>query len=83
MSNFAMLRLTDQITVMFSVLIVVMAIATMIVVGSNSLKRWLRNRLLGLVALIERLNDKWFSDDEDYDSEWMDKDAWERTRIPR
>ena len=83
MSNFAMLRLTDQITVVFSVLIVVMAIATLIVVGSNSLKRWLRNRLLGLVALIERLNDKWFSDDEDYDSEWMDKDAWERTRIPR
>lgn len=83
MSNFAMLRLTDQITVVFSVLIVVMAIATMIVVGSNSLKNLFREMFLGLLRKMESFSDKWFSDDEPFDDEWMDREAYEKTRIPR
>ena len=81
MTNFANLKLIDQLTVMVAVLIVFLAVATMIVVGSNSLKKWLRNRLIGLVIIIERINDKWFDDDEAFNEEWMDRDAWERTRI--
>lgn len=81
MSNFAMLRLTDQITVVLSVLIVVMTIATMIVVGSNSLKNLFRKMFLGLLRKTESFSDKWFSDDEPFDESWMDEEAWKRTRI--
>lgn len=83
MTNFANLKLIDQLTVMVAVLIVFLAVATMIVVGSHSLKRWFRNRLIGLVIIIERINDKWFDDDEAFNEEWMDREAWERTRIKR
>ena len=83
MTNFASLRLSDQLIVMLAVFIVFIAVATMIVVGSESLKKWFSRRLSGLASKIETINEKWFSDDESYDSEWMDIDAWERTRIKR
>ena len=78
---FASLRLPDQILIFLAVFIAVIAIATMIVVGSDSLKKWVRGRLIGLVARIEKFNDKYFSDDEPYDPEWMDEETWKRTRI--
>ena len=81
MEKFADLRFPDQVMIVVAVLIVVLAVATMIVVGSESLKRWVRRRLIGLVAMIESFNDKYFSDDEPYDEEWMDEDQWKRTRI--
>lgn len=83
MTNFASLRLSDQLIVMLAVFIVFIAVATMIVVGSESLNKWFSKRLSGLASKIETINEKWFSDDESYDSEWMDIDAWERTRIKR
>ena len=81
MTNFSSLRFSDQLIVMLAVFIVFMAIATMIVVGSNRLKRWFGRRLIGLAELIQKINDKYFSDDEPYDEEWMDEDAWRKTRL--
>ena len=81
MTNFANLKLIDQLTVMVAVLIVFLAVATMVVVGSKSLKRWFSCRLIELADLIRRFNDKFFSDDEPFDEEWMDKEAWQKTRL--
>ena len=81
MTNFSSLRFSDQLIVMLAVFIVFMAVATMIVVGSNRLKRWFGRRLIGLAELIQKINDKYFSDDEPYDEEWMDEDAWRKTRL--
>ena len=80
MSNFAMLRFGDQITVVLAVFIVVAAVVTMVVVGSESLKKWFSRRLTGLANRIQRFNDKYFSDDEPFE-EWMDREAWEKTRL--
>ena len=80
MTNFASLRLSDQLIVMLAVFIVFIAVATMIVVGSESLKKWFSRRLTGLANRIQRLNDKYFSDDEPFE-EWMDREAWEKTRL--
>ena len=81
MTNFSSLRFSDQLIVMLAVFIVFIAVATMIVVGSNRLKRWFGRRLIGLAELIQKINDKYFSDDEPYDEEWMDEDAWRKTRL--
>lgn len=64
-----------------ALIIAVLAVAVMIVVGSNSLKRWFGKQILNMAKALERLNEKWFSDDEPYDEEWMDEDAWRRTRL--
>lgn len=64
-----------------ALIIAVSAVAVMIVVGSNSLKRWFGKQILNIAKALERFNEKWFSDDEPYDEEWMDKGAWERTRL--
>lgn len=64
-----------------ALIIAVLAIAVMIVVGSNSLKRWFGKQILNIAKALERFNEKWFSDDEPYDEEWMNKDAWRRTRL--
>lgn len=81
MTNFSNLRFSDQLIVMLAVFIVFMAIATMVVVGSDSLKKWFSKRLIGLAERIQRFNDKYFSDDEEFDEEWMDEDAWRKTRL--
>lgn len=81
MTNFASLRLSDQLIVMLAVFIVFIAVATMIVVGSESLKKWFSRRLTGLANRIQRFNDKYFSDDEPFNEEWMDREAWEKTRL--
>ena len=83
MSNFAMLRFSDQITVVLAVFIVVAAVVTMVVVGSESLRNWFRKMFVGVLLEMEAVADKWFSDDEEYNPEWMEREAWERTRIPR
>ena len=80
MTNFASLRFSDQLIVMLAVFIVFIAVATMIVVGSESLKKWFSRRLTGLANRIQRFNDKYFSDDEPFE-EWMDREAWEKTRL--
>lgn len=64
-----------------ALIIAVSAVAVMIVVGSNSLKRWFGKQILNIAKALERFNEKWFSDDEAFDEEWMDKGAWERTRL--
>ena len=81
MTNFSSLRFSDQLIVMLAVFIVFMAVATMIVVGSNRLKRWFGRRLMGLAENLQKFYDKYFSDDEPYDEEWMDEDAWRKTRL--
>ena len=81
MTNFSNLRFSDQLIVMLAVFIVFMAIATMVVVGSDSLKKWFSRRLTGLAERIQRFNDKYFSDDEPFDEEWMDKTKWDKTRL--
>ena len=81
MSNFTQFRAVDQLTIIVAVIIVILAVATMVVVGSNSLKRWFGRRLYALSKKIEAFNEKYFSDDEAFDEEWMDKGAWERTRL--
>lgn len=81
MNNFSSLRFSDQLLVMLALLIVLTAVATMIVVGSESLKKWFSRRLTGLANRIQRFNDKYFSDDEAFDEEWMDKEAWQKTRL--
>lgn len=81
MTIFASLRFSDQLIVMLAVFIVFMAVATMIVVGSESLKKWFSRRLTGLANRIQRFNEKYFSDDEPFNEEWMDREAWEKTRL--
>ena len=81
MTNFSSLRFSDQLIVMLAFFIVFIAVATIFVVGSNRLKRWFGRRLIGLAELIQKINDKYFSDDEPYDEEWMDEDAWRKTRL--
>ena len=81
MESFTRLMFGDQILIVISVFIVILAIAIMIVVGSDNLKRWFGRRLYRLSKRIEAFNDKYFSDDEPYDAEWMDEDAWKKTRI--
>lgn len=83
MESFTRLIFADQILIVISVLIVILAIAIMIVVGSNSLKRWFGRRLYNLAKKAEALHEKYFSDDEPFDDEWMDREAYEKTRIPR
>ena len=34
-----------------------------------------------LMVALEQIFDAWFSDDEPYDAEWMDAEAWRKTRI--
>lgn len=81
MESFTRLMFADQILIVISVFIVILAIAIMIVVGSNSLKNFFRKMFLGLLRKMESFSDKWFSDDEPFDDEWMDEDAWKKTRI--
>ena len=81
MEKFADLRFPDQVMIVVAVLIVVLAVATMIVVGSNQLKRWFSRRIVSLIEKLNNLNDRLFSDDEPFDEEWMDEDQWKRTRI--
>ena len=64
-----------------ALIIAILAVAVMIVVGSNSLKQWFGKQILNTAKALERFNEKWFSDDEPYDEEWMDEDAWRRTRL--
>lgn len=64
-----------------ALIIAVLAVAVMIVVGSDSLKRWFGKQILNTAKALERFNEKWFSDDEPYDEEWMNEEAWRRTRL--
>lgn len=64
-----------------ALIIAVLAVATMIVVGSNGLKRWFGRQIMNIAKSLERFNEKWFSDDEPFDESWMDEEAWKRTRI--
>ena len=81
MGRFATLRVPDQLMIIFAVIVVIVAIVGMIIYSSDSIKKHLRRGLTKLSASINDFNDRFFSDDEPFNSEWMDEDAWKKTRI--
>ena len=81
MAKFSALRVPDQLMIIFAVAVVVITIAVMIIYSSESIKKHIRRNLIKVVAFLESINDKYFSDDEPFNSEWMDEEAWKRTRI--
>lgn len=81
MAKFSALRVPDQLMIIFAVAVVVITIAVMLIYSSESIKKYIRRRLTKLICRIQDCLDKYFSDDEAYDAEWMDYEAWKKTRI--
>jgi hypothetical protein len=71
----------DKLIVLLAIIIVVLAVAIMVVMGSESLKRWFGMKLMAFAKKLEEFTYKWFSDDEYFDAEWMDEEAWKKTRL--
>lgn len=81
MGKFATLRVPDQIMIIAAVIIIVVAVSTMIIYSSDTVRKFLRRRTPVLIEKLEAFNEKFFSDDEPYNSEWMDEENWRKTRL--
>lgn len=80
--NISNLDTIDQLLIMAFVVFIAFIITALLIVTKENIREWAILKLSSMVARMERFNE-WLQDDERYDPQWMDFQAWKATRIKR
>lgn len=78
--DIARLDIIDQVLIMVFVLFIAFIITALLVVTREDIHEWFVKKLSNAVVRMEQFNE-WLQDDEHYDAEWMDFQAWKESRI--